>query len=91
MLKHGRYDEAIKRAPAKLAERFGAYNGHPYPFMLLPPTFHCGRRGRPYNTLVRIEFNEKKKKKERTEEEEQFQRNIDITRYIYQSSLVLQR
>lgn len=82
MLKHGRYDEAIKRAPAKLAERFGAYNGHPYPFMLLPPTFHCGRRGRPYNTLVRIEFNEKKKKKKEQKRKNNF-RGISISLAIF--------
>lgn len=70
---------AIKRAPAKLAERFGAYNGHPYPFMLLPPTFH--RRGRPYNTRA---FQFTKTKKERKKEREE--RDLaGISLHIYQS------
>lgn len=66
---------AIKRAPAKLAERFGAYNGHPYPFMLLPPTFH--RRGRPYNTRA-FQFTKTKKerKKEREERGKRSRRDI---------------
>lgn len=83
MLKHGRYGEAIKTARAKLAERFGAYNGHPYPFMLLPPNFPpVLRRGRPYNTDACIEFTKKERKRKKEK------RNSNIARY---SSILLLR
>lgn len=91
MLKHGRYGEAIKTARAKLAERFGAYNGHPYPFMLLPPNFPpVLRRGRPYNTDACIEFT-KKRKKERERKRKEIRISLDIRQSSFYEPLFIYR